>query len=190
MKFFLASLILLCGACSTAKPRVDLIGGFRDFDSRGSWEQTDQQSAVGVQASFAEPNGFGPEIAYIHSEDTSRDSHYVNRPVYFTKSNIDELSIGLRKNFMIGTACELSLSGGVSVTTLKTSADLTYAGTLSDYSIAYSPYAQVGMSYLLNEHYSCGIAYRRSFWGEDEDVFINEPPTDSNLYMFTLGYSF
>lgn len=190
MKFFLASLVLFCTACITAKPRVDLVGGLRDFDSRNSWEQTDQQGAIGIQASFAEPNGFGPEIAYIHSEDISRDGRYVNRSVYFTKSSIDELSIGLRKNFMLGNSFQLSLSGGVSATILEMSADLTYAGTPSDNSVAYSPYAQACLSYFFNENYSCGIGYRRSFWGEDEDIFINDPPTDSNLFIFTLGYSF
>lgn len=190
MKSLLAIALLLCAACSTAKPRVDLIGGVRDFDSRGSWEQTDQQSAVGIQASFAGPNGFGPEIAYIHSDDTSHDGRYVNRPVYYTKSSIDELSIGLRKNFALSDSFQLAVSGGFCATMLETSADLTYAGTPKDSSVAYSPYVQAGLSYFFNEHYSVGLAYRRSFWGEDEDIFINEPPTDSNLYMFTLGYSF
>jgi hypothetical protein len=190
MKLLLIPLLLLCGACTAAKPRVDLLVGVRDFDSRGEWEQTDQQGAVGLQASFAEPNGFGPEIAFIHSDDTSNDSRYVNRPVHYTKSSIDELSIGLRKNFMIGNSFQAYMSGGASATMLETSADLTYAGTPSDSSVAYAPYAQVGLNYLFNEHYSCGIMYRRSFWGEDQDIFINEPPTDSNLFMFTLGYSF
>lgn len=189
MKLFV-SLIFLCAACSTTKPHIDLMGGMRDFDSRGSWEQTDQQAAVGVQASFAGPNGFGPEISFVHSDDTSRDGQYVNRPVYYTKSEIDELSIGLRKNFMLGTRYQAYLSGGVSATALKTSADLTYARTYSDRSVAYAPYAQAGLNYLFNEHYTCGIMYRRSFWGEDQGVFVNDPPTDGNLYMLTVGYSF
>lgn len=190
MKLFLLSLLVLLGACSSPQPRVDILAGARDFDSRDSWEQTDQQGAIGIQASFAGPNGFGPEVAFIHSDDTSNDSQYVNRPVYYTKSQIEELSIGLRKNFMLGTSFQVNVSGGISATLLDTSADLTYARTYSDSSVAYAPYAQAGVSYFFNEHYSCGIMYRRSFWGEDADAFVNEPPTDSNLYMFTLGYSF
>jgi hypothetical protein len=190
MKLLLASLVLLCSACSAAKPHVDLMAGLRDFDGRDSWEQTDQQAAVGIQASFAEPNGFGPEIALIHSDDTSRDGRYVNRPVYYTKSYIDELSLGIRKNFMLGTSFQAYVSGGMSATMLETSADLTYAGTPSDHSVAYSPYAQAGLNYLVNEHYTCGVMYRRSFWGEDQEIWINDPPTDSNLFMLTVGYSF
>jgi opacity protein-like surface antigen len=190
MKILLASILLLCAACSTAKPRIDLLAGDRDFDSRGEWEQTDQQTAVGIQVSFTEPNGFGPEIAYIHSDDTSKDGQYVNRPVDFTKSRIEELSIGLRKNFMLSDSFQVYVSGGLSATMLETSADLTYARAYTDNSVAYSPYAQAGLSYLFNENWSCGLMYRRSFWGEDEDIFINEPPTDSNLFMLTVGYSF
>jgi len=187
MKFLLA---LLFASCSINQPHVDLMAGVRDFDSRESWEQTDQQVAVGIQAHLAGQEGFGPEFSLIISDDTSRDDQYVNRPVNYTKSRIEELSIGMRKNFMLGDSFQVYVSGGLSATALKTKVDVTYAGEFSDRSVAYSPYAQTGLNFLFDEHYTFGIMYRRTFWGEDENIWINEPPTDSNLFMFTLGYSF
>lgn len=187
-KFFF--LILLVTACSTAKPHVDVIVGTRTFDSRSDWEQTDQQTALGLQTVFATPNGFGPELAIIVSDDISKDSHYENRPVEFTQSRVTELSAGLRKNVLLGEHFQFYLSGGIAATYLKMTADLAYASNISDTSIAYSPYAQTGVNYLFNEHYTAGIMYRRSFWGQDEEIFISDPSVDSNLFALTLGYSF
>lgn len=190
MKLLFASLIVICSACTAARPHFDLMGGMRNFDNRTDWEQTGEQSAIGIQANTASSDGFGLETSFIISDDLSNDNRYVNRPVYYSQSKIREYSFGMRKNFMLGNKFQAYLSGGYSATFLKTTAALTYAAARQDSSMALSPYAQVGINYLMGEHYTCGILYRRSFWGEDETAFINDPPTDSNLFMFTVGYSF
>lgn len=184
----LASLVLVLTGCASYKPHVDVMAGTRTF-GHTDWEQTNSQAAIGVQANFAGKNGIGPEIAIILSDDTSNDDTYVNRSVDYTKSRIEEVSLGLRKNVMLGEYFQAYLSGGLSATTLHTTAGLDYDDSVEDYSVAYAPYAQAGLNYLFKS-YTCGVLYRRSFWGEDESAFVNDPSTDSDVIMFTLGYSF
>jgi len=192
MKNLLFALCFLLSSCvaESRMPHVDLMAGIRDFDCNGAWEQTDSQAALGVQVDYAGKNDIGPEFAFIVSDDLSRDDLYVNRSVSFTKSRISEVSAGIRKSFDLGNSFQGYVSGGLSLMQLRTTAGLTYADPVSDSSSALTPYAQAGLNYFLDSHYSCGIMYRRTFLGAEEDIFINEPPTDSNLFMLTIGYSF
>jgi len=192
MKNLLIILCFLFSSCvaESRKPHIDLMAGTRDFNCDGVWEQTDSQAALGVQIDYAGKNDVGPEFAFISSNDLSKDDVYVNRSVSFTKSRIEELSMGVRKSFDLGNSFQAFLSGGLSVMDLRTTAGLTASDPRSDTSKAITPYAQAGLNYFLDSHYSCGIMYRRTFLGSNEDIFINEPPTDSNLFMFTIGYSF
>lgn len=192
MKIIASLALLFCAACSTTSktPHVDLMGGVRNFDNSQDWEQTDNQTAFGIQAHFAGKEGFGPEVGFIVSDDTSGDDQYVNRPVNYTQSTINELYAGVRKNWLLTDNVQVFIGGGAAATMLRTTADVTYDDVNHDSrSVAYSPYAQGGVNYLLGDNFTVGIMYRRTFWGEDADAFINEPPSQSNLLVFTLGYS-
>jgi hypothetical protein len=191
MKLLLALCLLLTSCVAESrKPHIDLLAGVRDFDSDRAWEQTDSQAALGVQIDYAGKNDVGPEFAFISSNDLSTDDLYVNRSVSFTRSRIEEVSMGVRKSFDLGNSFQGYVSGGLSLMKLRTTAALTYADARSDTSQAVTPYAQAGLNYFLDSHYSCGILYRRTFLGNNEDIFVNEPPTDSNLLMLSIGYSF
>lgn len=192
MNKLLASLVIpfLFAACAANKPHVDLLAGARDFDSRTDYEQTDQQIAGGIQVHFAGKDSFGPEAGIIVSQATDHDGTYVNRSVNFTESKITELYLGVRQNMMLGDSFQVFGSFGLSATMLKTTADLTYADARENNSVAYAPYLQAGVNYLFNEQVTAGLMYRRSFWGEDQDVWVNDPPTDSNALFLTVGYSF
>lgn len=191
MKLLLALCLFLTSCVAESrKPHIDLMAGVRDFDSGRAWEQTDSQAALGVQIDYAGKNDVGPEFAFIASNDLSTDDLYVNRSVSFTRSRIEEVSMGVRKSFDLGNSFQGYVSGGMSLIKLRTTVDLTASGQLSDTSQAVTPYVQAGLNYFLDSHYSCGIMYRRTFLGNNEDIFINEPPTDSSLLMLSIGYSF
>lgn len=191
MKLLLASLVvLMTTACQTGKPHVDLLAGGRDFDNHGDYEQTDHQAAVGVEVNFAGPDSFGPEAGIIFSKGIDHDGTYVNRSVNFAESNTTELFLGVRQNVMLGDSFQLFGGGGVSAIILDTTADLSYADTKDTTSVAYAPYLQAGVNYLVTDKWTVGLLYRRSFWGESQEAWTNDPPTDNNALFLTLGYSF
>lgn len=189
MKLLLASVLLLCAACSTAKPRVELLAGARNFDDSSNWENTDNQVGGGFQFSVAEKDGFGVELGYIQCQDSSDDSNYPGR-LDDTASKTEELFIGLRRNWMLGESFQLVTSGGLSANLLESDFDLTWGGGTSSHSVAYAPYAQVGLNYLFDEHWSVGVNYRRTFWGEENEAIVDQRTTDNNTVLFALGYSF
>jgi opacity protein-like surface antigen len=189
MKLAFASLLLLCAACSTAKPRVELLGGVRNFDDSSNWENTDKQVGGGVQFSVAEKDGYGVEVGYIQCRDVSTDSNYPFR-LDDTGSKTEELYIGLRRNWMLSESFQLVTSGGVSANMLESDFDLTWGGNAKSHSVAYAPYAQIGLNYLFGEHWSAGLIYRRTFWGEENEAIVDQRTTDNNTFLFSVGYGF
>src|SRR6185436_2347801 len=172
MKIKFTLLALCLSSCTTSRPHVDIMAGTRCFDNNTEWEQTNVQAAIGAQVNFANKNGIGPEVGFILSDDVSNDDTYVNRSVSYTKSQVDELYLGLRKNWMLNENWQFFVGGGAAATALSTKANLTYADARSDSSTIYSPYAQTGINYLVENGMSVGFMYRRTFWGKDEDIFI------------------
>lgn len=187
-KLLLASLVLLCG-CSSHKPRVELIGGLRNFDDSSNWENTDRQTSFGGQVSFASPDGWGPEVGFIHSQDSSNDSNYDNR-LDSTKSVTTEIFGGVRKNWLLNENWQLVTSGGMSATMLNTDYDMTFGGNTTSDSVAYVPYLQGGVNYLFDKNWSAGLVYRRNFWGEDNEAIVDHRTTDSNTFLVSVGYGF
>lgn len=182
------SLLFLVGCSAT---NVDVMYGSRDFDNRKEWEQTDQQNEViGVNFDSSEPDGAGCEIGITLSSDTSSDPMFVNRTVHDTTTEVQELYIGLRKNWMLADRIQVGVGAGISAFRVETDVDLTYAGVPSDSSIGYAPYIQAGSRLWLTDELTAGIVYRQHFLNEDADIFITAPELDSGMLLFTLGWRF
>lgn len=189
MKLELALLVMLCSACSTASPRVELLGGMRNFDDSSNWQNTDNQNGVGIQFTTAEEDSMGLEVGYIRCQDASENSNFPFR-LDNTKSTTEELYLGLRRNWPLGDSWQLTTSAGVSANFLKADFDLAYGGNAKSDSVAYTPYGQVGVNYLFDEHWALGLLYRRTFWGEDNSDVIDRRTTDNNTFLLSVGYGF
>lgn len=191
MKKIVILTTLLLSGCVGHKPHVDLMLGTQNFDNDRQWEQTDVQTAVGVQMNLAGQDSIGPEAGFVLSEDTSYSDRFTNRRTDSTSSSLKEAYLGLRKNWMLNDHFQAFVGGGVEYVHLDTRVDLTYnSRELTDYDFNYAPYCQGGLNYFFYEKYSVGLLYRRTFMAGNENIFITNPPVDSNTFMITLGYSF
>jgi opacity protein-like surface antigen len=197
-RLFVASLLAALASCNSTytpsashSPHVDVLYGSRDFDDRQDWEETDQQEALGLQLHLCGKGGFGPELGFVLSHDSSSDPMYENRSVYDTTSNVRELYVGVRQNFMVTDWLQLFAGGGATVVQVETELDLTYATeSPSEKDSAVAPYGQLGANIFITPSLAVGVLYRRNFLGEDADIFINHPEADGDLLLFTVGYSF
>lgn len=190
----LIALLLLAASCNSVNPgpHIDVMYGVRDFQDSEEWEQTDiQDGVIGIQAEFADKDGWGPEIGFTYSEDGTGDPQYHNRSSSKTSTSVSEMYIGLRKNWMVNDWWQLSASGGISAIRLRTGVDLTYTNdTYSDGETNYSPYAQVGTRAFLTDEFTIGAMYRHNFLDEKADIFVNNPDLDGGMYLISIGYSF
>jgi len=172
-------------------PNAKVGVGVRDFQDSGDWESTDQQTNVlGGSIDLAGKDGFGPEFGFMQSQDVSNDDVYINRRVDSTKTTVQEVYLGLRKNWMVTDSWQVSASGGMSSFELETQVDLSYAGTPQDRGQAYAPYVNFGTSWFFTDNIFVGVEYRRHFFNQDVDIFIINPELDCEMYMINLGWSF
>lgn len=185
-----ALILLLLTSCQM-QSNLGLVGGIRDFNDTQGWEQTDRQDNLyGLHIDYAGRNELGLEVGITHSEDVSSDDTYVNRSVNDTLTTTNEVYFGLRKNLMLAERLQASLSGGLSHLIVRTHVDLSYAGTPVDHDQSYVPYLGLGTSWYVTNHFTVGLAYRRTFFNEEADIFIVDPDLDSDTYMLVLGWSF
>lgn len=188
----LAALALVSCQNTERRPHVDVMYGIRDFEDSSQWEQTDRQDGVlGIQAEFAGRDGWGPEIGFTYSEDGTQDPQYANRSSSKTSTQVSELYVGLRQNWMVNDWWQLSAGGGISAIRMTTGVDLTYTqDTYSDGEVNLAPYAQVGTRAFFTNELSGGVMYRYHFLDENADIFVANPSLDGGSLMFTLGWSF
>ena len=134
----------------------------------------------GLQANWAGVDGMGLEIGWLSHEG---------------------LSLGLRKSFLFTDSLQGYVSGGLFLDEeeLTTTTTTTTAGkghgkckksqatsstvVSTDTDRMLSPYGQVGINYLIDQHYTFGLGYRHSFVSDMSTV-------DQDALMFTIGYSF
>lgn len=192
MNKLLFAAMLVLASCQSYTPHVDLMYGNRNFEGSQDWEQTDEQNdVIGIQADCAGKNGFGPEIGLSFSRADVNDAFYVNRNADDTASDVQEIYVGLRKNFMLSESVQFMLSGGISSFLIDTEIDLTFAdSTPVDTDRAYAPYVQAGTRFLLTDSLSAGIMYRQNFLDEDADIFVLRPDLNGGTLLFSLGWQF
>ncbi len=179
-------------SCQSKSPHVDVMYGYRDFETSSEWEQTDRQDGVlGIQAEFADRNSWGPEIGATYSSDGSVDSRYHNRPSSRTTSTVAEVYAGWRKNYMVNDWWQINGSGGISLLKIKTGVGLSYTDTpYTAEDTQYAPYMQLGTRAFVYEDLTIGFSFRYHFLNEDAEIFTKSPQLDGATYFLTLGYSF
>lgn len=191
MKNSIFALILCLASCQASTPHVDVFYGARAFDNSSSWEQTNVQTVVGAQVNYAGKDGIGLEVGVDNAKKTSHDDTYLGRSVDAADTTVNELTIGLRKAWMLNDSFQAYVDGGMSGFMVRSEVDLTYASNAPHSSdIGYAPYAGGGINYFFNEHLSTGVMYRHNFFNTTADIFGANPDLDCDTVALTLGWSF
>lgn len=190
---YLALVSLLCfTSCLTNKPTVSVMGGSRNFNNSGNWEEMDHQVSYGVQADYASEDSIGPEFAFIYSEDQRGEGVYVNRGISDADTKVYELYAGARKNAKFNKYVNFYFGGGLALLKADTDVDLNYTDSANtDRTTMITPYIHGGVElYPTNNHFFLNLDYRYTFLGEDGDIFVTSPDSSGGLIMIGVGYNF